>query len=145
MDVVTLIGNAVLLSALVPIGLFIFYYGSEPVPGSRWRRRYSKRWKSTSIGRVLMTQKIVWFLFLIFVAVQAFFPEYAGREIVRLILFIGLVSQFWLVFGTLRQIQRNPPIETDDGRSGTADEQHPRGPTFDLSIPGAVGEQREGK
>lgn len=116
--------NAIAVTALVPLGLFIYYYGTEPRPDGRGRR-YSRRWRSTSIGKVLMGQKIMWFLFLLFV-VQSIFFNYAMEDYVRVVVYSALVIQFWVVFITLRMIQKNPPIRSDDGENGTPDENRER-------------------
>lgn len=117
------IANLIAITALIPIGLFIFYYGSEPIPGSKLRR-YSRRWKSTTIGRVLMTQKIMWFGFLTFVLFGIFTEPYAAEGVVRIIAYGGLVAQFWLVFFTLRHIQKMPPPSSHDNSVGVSDREY---------------------
>ena len=107
------VANYIAVTALLPIGLFIFYYGTAKVPG-KWFRRYSDRWRTTTIGRVLMFQKVVWFFFLIFV-LQAIFFDYPGQDILRPFIYSLLVLQFWIVFFALRRIQkRGAEVRTED-------------------------------
>lgn len=103
------LANWIAVTALVPIGLFIFYYGTAEVPG-KWYRRLSNRWKSTTIGKVLMFQKIVWFFFLVFV-LQAIFFDYPFQDLLRPIVYGLLVVQFWVVFAALRRIQKRSYTE----------------------------------
>lgn len=102
-----LIANLIAVTALVPVGLFIYYYGTRPRQDGRRGRVYSRRWKTTAIGKVLMGQKIVWFLFLLFV-LQSIFLDYALQPFLRIFAYTALVTQFWVVLGTLRHIQKSP-------------------------------------
>ena len=105
------IANVIAITALIPVGMFIYYYGTTAAPGKWYRRKYSNLWRSTSIGKVLMYQKISWFLFLLFVLSSIFF-DYPGREVVRVLAYSALVAQFWVVFHTLRKLQKSPPTST---------------------------------
>lgn len=92
--------------SLIPIGLFVFYYGTKPAPEKWYKRRYSNLWKSTKIGVVLMYQKIAWFVFYVFVTVNLLAPpEYAGKDIFRVVIYGSLLALFWAVFRVLRQVQ----------------------------------------
>jgi len=117
------VANIIAVTALIPIGLFIFFYGTEPVVGKRFRK-YSKRWKSTTIGKVLMAQKIMWFLFLSFVLVGIFTEPYDAEGIVRILAYGGLVAQFWVVFFTLRHIQKMPPPSSHPNSVGVSDREY---------------------
>lgn len=141
-EVTRIIANVIIISAIIPLCLFIYYYGSEPVPGTR-RRRYSKRWKSTSMGKVLMSQKILWVAMVIFV-VTSVLLEYFFEQFVRIFFYTALVSMFWIAFFVLRHVQGNAPISTDDGRSGVADEHHPR-PVATVPVTPDVDTEQEGK
>jgi hypothetical protein len=99
-----------LASALIPLGLFIFYYTTEPVPG-RWWRKPSRIWASTPLGRVLLAQKINLFALISFILAVRWTGGFPGREWVAFGLYAALVGLFWTVFIVLRHIQRNPPKE----------------------------------
>lgn len=117
------VANVLAVTALLPIGLFVFYYGTKRVPGKKLRR-FSTLWTTTPIGRVLMTQKISWFVFLCFVLVGIFSPPYAAEGPVRLLVYALLVSQFWLVFATLRRIQKTVQPPTNNTETEEPKEHH---------------------
>lgn len=107
------IANVIAVSAVLPLGLFIYFYGTKPAPGKWYKRTYSNRWASTAIGKVLMIQKIVWFAFLLFVLHSTFF-DYLAEPYVRMIAYSALVVQFWVVFFVLRGVQKSPPPPEDN-------------------------------
>lgn len=91
--------------AIMPVALFIYYYGSQAIPGKKWKRRYSNAWKATSIGRTLMYQKIAWFFFLLFAILNLFFQAYAGKSEIRIVIYTALFILFWRMFYNLRILQ----------------------------------------
>lgn len=101
------IANLIAITALLPVGLFIFFYGTKKVEGKRFRRP-STLWASTPIGRVLMSQKISWFIFLVFV-LSSIYLDFPGQGILRICVYTLLVVQFWLVFRVLRHTQKTKP------------------------------------
>lgn len=128
------VANLIAVTALIPLGLFIYYYGTEPIEGRRFLRKPSNRWKSTLIGKVLMAQKILWFAFLLFVLTSIFMPGYPGQDLVRVLAYGGLVVQFWVVFFTLRHIQKLPPPVTYHEGAGIQAEEN-------IPLPGAAVEE----
>ena len=56
------------LIGLIPVTLFIYFYATKPVPGSRFLRRYTSIWKTYLPGRLLMYMMVTWEVFIIFVA-----------------------------------------------------------------------------
>lgn len=99
----------ILGSSLIPLGLFVFYYTTEPT--GRWCRRPSKLWASTPLGRVLLAQKVTMFLLIGFILLVRWTGGFPGREWVALSLYLVLLGLFWAVFVVLRRIQKNPPKE----------------------------------
>lgn len=116
MDLLPFLTNLVALSALLPLGLFVFYYATKRVPGKRVRR-YSRLWRQTDIGKTLMYQKLAWIVFLLFVAVSLFWEDFPAREYVRGIIYVALVSLFWRVFYVLRRLQKDPGREQDNSKT----------------------------
>lgn len=114
------LANVVAVTAILPLAAFIYYYGTVPVEGRKHLRKYSNRWKSTSIGKTLMYQKISWLAFLIFVLIGVFAPAYLIEPYVRLIMYSSLVVLFWRVFFNLRLLQKTPPTDEpeDEGQEG---------------------------
>lgn len=110
-DILPIISNYIALSAIIPISLFIYFYGTVPVPGKRFRRKWTtRRWASTSIGRTLMAQKIAWGGYLLFVAASLFFGEFLFREELRFLIYTALVTLFWVVFAILRKLQKSTDV-----------------------------------
>lgn len=142
-EVTKVIRTVIVLSAFIPLTLFVYYYGTEPWRGHRFIRQPSKKWKSTSIGKVLMTQKIMWVLMLAFIVTSLIFEYQPWESIVGVLAYVALVGMFWAVFAVLRHIQKSPPIPTDNGESGVADEKHPR--TAGLFVVTPDGESLERK
>lgn len=110
-----MIASAIAVSAIIPLSLFVYYYGSKPVPGHKHRRRYSSIWRLTDIGRTMMYQKVAWIVFLIFIAVQIYVPRYPGKEEIRMAIYICLVFLFWRMFYTLRKTQKSSASQSDTG------------------------------
>ena len=108
----------ILLAAEAALGAFIYYYGTRPAPGTRFRRKFSRLWMSTPIGVVLMSQKIAWFFVVAFILLSRFVGDFPGRDVIALVLYTLLVSLFWAVFGVLRHTQL--PFEREQRRSPEA-------------------------
>lgn len=106
------IANLIAVTAVIPLSAFIFYYATELVPGRKYLRRYSSRWKTTQIGRILMYQKVSFLLFLLFVLVGIFTEPYPAESYIRLFVYGVLVVLFWRVFFVLRKVQKTPPAPT---------------------------------
>ncbi len=109
MDNFNLVIDLIAYSAIIPIGLFVYFYGSKPWRGHRLIRRPSTLWRTTAVGRTLMYQSIAWFAYLIFVAASLWFGDWAGRDILRSVIYIVLVVLFWRLFFVLRQAQKKRP------------------------------------
>jgi hypothetical protein len=92
------IGNFFVLSAILPLGLFIYRY---------WR--YSD-WRRDILGVSLMTQKITMTLLMLFIiislGVEIFLGHWEGREWVRLLFFGIVIATFWNDYIQLIRIQR---------------------------------------
>jgi len=113
----TIAANIVAATALIPLLLFVYYYGTRPIPGHKYRRRYSTMWRLTAIGRTLMYQKIAWVGFIVFILIQIFAGQYFGREELRLVIYGALVFFFWRLFYTLRITQKSGHTPDPDTES----------------------------
>lgn len=107
---IDLVSNVIAYSAIVPIALFIFFYGTRPRPGHKWLRRPSGLWLSTPVGKTLMFQMIAWIFYLTFVTAKILYKDWDGRDILRLIIYSGLTLLFWAFFIALRHLQKQPKI-----------------------------------
>jgi len=130
-------------SAIIPIVLFIYFYGTRPVKyrQSKYRlvnflrknrRRYSNRWRQTQIGKTLMFQTAGWFAYLSFIAASLIWSDWEfGRLPIRAVIYIGIVILFWQLFRNLRHVQKQPmPDEHTHGLNLDFDlEQTQPGPT----------------
>jgi len=96
---------------LLPLGLFAFFYGTEPT--DKWyRRRFSKLWRQTPAGRTLMYQKISMFALILYLSNSYTFGDFPGRDVIRFFLVGILVAVSWRLFFVLRKAQR--PNESRD-------------------------------
>lgn len=94
-----------LTAAEVPLLAFIFYYVTEPVPGTRWRRRFADVRAFTTTGKLILAQKVAWFLLFGLILAVRLFGDFPGREWVALALYTFLVGMFWAVFIDQRVVQ----------------------------------------
>lgn len=106
MDLIELATRVVVLSAAVPLIVFIYFYGTEPHGKRWWQRHYSNLWRSTPIGITLMYQKIAMLSLILLAAASMILGDYLGREFIRVIVYGAVVSLFWRVLFTLRRIQK---------------------------------------
>jgi hypothetical protein len=95
----------VLLSWVIPLGLFVGYQTTTPVPGSRWRRRFVHPRNLLPITRILVSQKLALMLVVVFIATVRFVGDFPGREWVALGLYTLLVALAWVVFIYQRRLQ----------------------------------------
>lgn len=94
-----------LLLAISSLGSFIYFYGTRPVPGTRFRRRFSTLWTTTPIGWVLMSQKLALLSVFSFILLTRFVGDFPGRDVIALVLYGAMVGLFWAVFIVLRITQ----------------------------------------
>jgi hypothetical protein len=104
LDVLTLLALGL---GIVPLTLFIYFYATVPAPRKWYRRRPSRLFLSTVLGRVVMSQKIALLSILILIVAVRLFGDFPGREWVALGLYTVLVFLFWTVFAVLRRIQKS--------------------------------------
>lgn len=81
------------LSAILPLGLFVYYYG-----------RYSP-WRATNIGRIMMYKQISFIAVFVVIGLGLFFGDYPGRDILRFLVYTAVVIMFWVNFVTMRKVQ----------------------------------------
>jgi hypothetical protein len=110
-DLIDLVVRAVVLSGALPLAAFIYFYSTEPHGPRWWQRHYSTLWRSTPIGVTLMYQKIAMLTLILLVAASMFLGDYPGRDFIRVIVYVAVVSLFWRVLFTLRRIQKQSEKE----------------------------------
>lgn len=98
--------NYIAAAGAIPIALFIIYYGTKAIPGHRWKRQLTNRWKKTGIGRTLMYQKAAMLGLLVMVVVNLFTNEYFFQDQIRFIVYTILFTLFWRMFFQLRKQQK---------------------------------------
>jgi hypothetical protein len=102
---------------LIPVSLFVYYYATEPIPGRRFLRRYSKGWRTFLASKLLMYMMLTWIAFIIFVAFRYFLPAQYPFEYLRIGVYIALTAIFWGMFYALRKVQKvgQAAVEARDG------------------------------
>ena len=100
LDFITL---TVLIGAITPLLLFLFYYMTEP--GRRFRR-ISTVWMRHWIGIIIVGQYTSLLLLLVYVFIVRWTSGFPGREFVSLGLFTVFMASYWAMFVTLRRIQK---------------------------------------
>lgn len=102
-DIIYLLGDIVLLSAIPALGLFVGYY------------YFGSPWKTLLVGRSLMYFAVSLLVIIAIVSLSVWLgSEYFLREWVRLISY-GLVSwTTWRLFITLRHIQKKGPVALEE-------------------------------
>lgn len=93
-----------LAAGIIPLALTIFYYGTDPVPGTHWRRP-SRRFMANPFGIVFLLQKFAMLAIFTFIFSVRLIGDYPGREWVALALYGVLEVMFWAVFIVVRRIQ----------------------------------------
>lgn len=90
--------NVILLSAVIPLASFIFFYA-----------RFSP-WTSTIEGKTIMFQKIGFLSYILFVLAVKFFGDFPGVDFVRFIIYGFIVTMFWTMFVNLIKAQRSSKV-----------------------------------
>jgi hypothetical protein len=108
---IDVIADLVAYSAIIPITLLIYFYGTRPTKGSVWRRRFSRLWTTTQVGKTLMLQMVAWFVYLVFVTASIVWHDWLGRDVLRLAIYAVLVGLFWAFFFALRRLQKQKLME----------------------------------
>lgn len=96
---------AVLMTWVVPLQLFTWYFVTDAVPGRRWRRRLIDIRELKPVSKILLIQKQVLTLVVVFVGVVRFTGGFPGREWFALALYIAAVAVAWAAFIDLRILQ----------------------------------------
>lgn len=90
------VGNLEVLTYLIPLGLFIWYYmlsGRSP-------------WMSSPLGKALAYQKISFTAVILVIIASIFFPGYFGRGAVRIVIYFAVGVSLWVDFANLMRYQR---------------------------------------
>lgn len=104
----SLLIDIIAYSAIIPIGLFVYFYGTRPWKGHRFLRRPSTLWRTTAVGRTLMYKAMAWFVYLVFIAASIMWQDWPGRVYMRGAIYIAIVTLFWRLFFILRHVQKQP-------------------------------------
>lgn len=99
----------VLLSLVVPLLLAVSYHLTEPVPGTRRRRRFLHPRDLAPISRILISQKLVLVAIVTFIGIVRFTGGFPGREWVALVLYVLFVGIAWWMFAYQRSFMK--PLE----------------------------------
>lgn len=83
------------LASVIPVTLFIILYATR------------SPWRTSEVGRTLMTQKIAFLLVFLFIATSLLFPDYFGRDWVREAVYLLLLFTFCWEVSNLYKTQRN--------------------------------------
>lgn len=113
--VLDLVANILAYMAVIPISLFIYFYGTRAIKHRKFFRRPSRLWMSTRVGKALMLQMIAWLCYLIFIGASLLFPEWRiGRDITRLVIYSSMAILFWEFFIALRKLQKQETLKGSD-------------------------------
>lgn len=96
-EILELVTSYLVLSSIIPLGLFI------------WRYTTKSPFTLTQEGKNVLFGKIAILLILGAGAISLFFEDYAGRVWVRLVLYLAVVTYFWIDVILLIRIQRKYP------------------------------------
>ncbi len=102
-DIIYLMGDIVLLTAIPALALFVgFYYFGSP-------------WRKLLVGRSLMYFAVALLVIIAVVALSVWLgPDYFFREWVRLISYALVSITTWRLFFTLRYIQKQGVKDLDE-------------------------------
>ena len=95
----------VLWAWTAPLLLFIGYFVTDPVPGTRWRRRFIDVRSLQPVSKILLAQKTALVAVVVFITVVRFTGGFPGREWVAFGLYSLLVVVAWAAFIDLRMLQ----------------------------------------
>jgi len=90
---------------VVPLVLFIFYFVTDPVPGSRWRRRKIKIRSLQPVSKILLAQKVTLVLVVGFITLVRFTGGGPWRDWMAFGLYVALAGIALAAFIDLRQLQ----------------------------------------
>lgn len=94
-DVVYLVGDIVLLTAIPALALFVWYY------------HFKSPWRALLVGRSLMYFAVSLLAIIATVALSVWLgPDYFLREWVRMLSYVVVSITTWRLFFTLRHIQK---------------------------------------
>lgn len=120
----------ILAAALVALSTFVFFYGTRPVPGTKYRRTWSTRWMSTPIGVVLMCQNIAWLVVVTFILTTRLTGDFPGRQVIALGLYLCLVGLFAAAAFVLRKIQRPYELQERSGQQAGHEDHEQHDPQY---------------
>lgn len=103
-----MINDAILLVLwvwVVPLVLFIFYFVTDPVPGSRWRRRKIQIRSLQPVSKILLAQKVTLVAVVGFITLVRFTGGGPWRDWMALGLYVALAGIAFAAFVDLRQLQ----------------------------------------
>lgn len=89
----------------LPLLLFIFYFTTDPVPRTRWRRRVIDLRSLQPVSKILLAQKFALVAVVVFISVVRFTGGFPGREWVAFALYLLLAVIALAAFIDLRLLQ----------------------------------------
>lgn len=102
-DIVFLLGDIALLSAIPALSLFVVYY------------YFGSPWKTLMVGRSLMYFAVSLLAIIGIITLSAWLgADYFLREWVRLLGFVAVSVTTWRLFLTLRHIQKKGPVALEE-------------------------------
>lgn len=96
----TFIALVILYSSVIPVGLFIGFYGLR------------SNWRATSVGKILMGIQVCIFLILAAGLVN-FVADPAWFDLMRLVVYPATALGFWSIWWELMKIQKRSRQECD--------------------------------
>lgn len=96
---------AVLTLWAVFLQLFTWYFITDPVPGSRWRRRFIRIRDLKPVSKILLVQKVVLTLFVVLVWVARLTGGFPGQEWFAIGLYASAAAVAAAAFIDLRILQ----------------------------------------
>jgi hypothetical protein len=96
---------AILLSWVLPLGLFVYYFVTDPVRGAKRRRTAFDLRSLNPVSKLLLAQKLDIILVILFIACVRFFGRSAVTDWIALALYVSLVVLAWCLFAVLRRMQ----------------------------------------
>lgn len=97
-DPVAALGNIIATSYLLPLGIFVGFYGTR------------SPWWDNELGIALLLQKLSFIAVFALIVLGIFFHDWEGRQWVRLVVYALVGFSLWLDIVNLRRYQRRYPF-----------------------------------
>jgi hypothetical protein len=91
-------------AGIPPLALAIFYYVTKPSDKHRWRVPASA-WLNP-VGVQVVGQKTILLVLLVWITFSRLNPDWPGRQLIAIGLYLLLVAAFWAFFVVQRWVQK---------------------------------------